>query len=1019
MGSLDSGFPLKREGLPRSVSASRNERHPYRSRFSRFVLFKKLDYLQWICAVAVFLFFVVVFQMFLPGEKLEVAVEGVGGGEFGYLKELGGLDFGEDVRFENSRVLERFRGGEVDFELSFNRTLQRFGYVKPQLALVFADLIADSQQLLMVTVATALKEIGYSIQVFSVNNGPAHDIWKSMEVPVTIFENDPKMEIAVDWLSFNGILVNSLEAKIIFSYFMQEPFKSIPLIWTIHEKTLAFRLKQYTSNGQIEVFNDWKKVFNRATVVVFPNEVLPMMYSAFDAGNYYVIPGSPAEAWEAESMVPFDKDNVRVKMGYGPDDIVIAIVGSQFVYRGLWLEHALILQALLPLFSDTPFDDTSKSRVNIVVLTDNSTYNYSVALEAIAVKLHYPIGSVKHIAIDGDEGSVLNTADIVVYGSFHEEESFPEILMKAMCIGKLVIAPDLPMIRKYVDDRVNGYLFPKDKINVLTHIMLQVISKGKLSPLARNIASIGKGAAKNLMVAETVEGYASLLESVIKLPSEVASPKAVVEIPSKLKEEWRWHMFEAFLNSSNEDRNSRSSGFLLKVEEQWNQTKRESSGSLPSYEESFLYEIWEEEKNNQVLLSRKKREDEEIKDRTEQPHGTWEEVYKSAKRADRSKNDLHERDEGELERTGQPLCIYEPYFGEATWSFLHHTSLYRGIGLSSKGRRPKTDDVDAPSRLPLLSNPYYRETLGDYGAFFAIANRVDRIHKNAWIGFQSWRATARKASLSRTAEKALLDAIETRRHGDTLYFWVRMDTDPRNHMRQDFWSFCDALNAGNCKWAFMEAFKSMYGIQQDLDTLPPMPDDGDTWSVMLSWALPTRSFLEFTMFSRMFVDALDAKMYDEHHRSGHCYLSLSKDKHCYSRVLELLINVWAYHSARHMVYVNPENGLMQEMHKLKTRRGKMWIRWFSFTTLKTMDEELAESSDSDPPRRWLWPSTGEVMWQGVYDKERDHRNREKEKKKQQSREKLERMRRRNKQKTIGKYLKPPLEDVNDSNSTEV
>lgn len=62
---------------------------------------------------------------------------------------------------------------------------------------------------------------------------------------------------------------------------------------------------------------------------------------------------------------------------------------------------------------------------------------------------------------------------------------------------------------------------------------------------------------------------------------------------------------------------------------------------------------------------------------------------------------------------------------------------------STKGRRPGADDVDAPSRLPLLNTAYYRDVLGEYGAFFAIANRIDRIHKNAWIGFQSWRATAR------------------------------------------------------------------------------------------------------------------------------------------------------------------------------------------------------------------------------------------------------------------------------------
>ncbi|KAK8941246.1 hypothetical protein KSP39_PZI010609 [Platanthera zijinensis] len=124
------------------------------------------------------------------------------------------------------------------------------------------------------------------------------------------------------------------------------------------------------------------------------------------------------------------------------------------------------------------------------------------------------------------------------------------------------------------------------------------------------------------------------------------------------------------------------------------------------------------------------------------------------------KNELHESDVKELERTGQPLCIYEPYFGEGTWPFLHDSSLYRGIGLSSKGHRLGTDDIDAFSRLPFLGNADYRDILGEFGAFFALADHIDRIHKNSWIGFQSWRLGARKASLSKKAEKVLLESIE-------------------------------------------------------------------------------------------------------------------------------------------------------------------------------------------------------------------------------------------------------------------
>ena len=58
---------------------------------------------------------------------------------------------------------------------------------------------------------------------------------------------------------------------------LQEPFKSVPVIWSIHERALATRLRQYMLNGQLELVNDWKKFFKRSTVVVFPNYALPVM----------------------------------------------------------------------------------------------------------------------------------------------------------------------------------------------------------------------------------------------------------------------------------------------------------------------------------------------------------------------------------------------------------------------------------------------------------------------------------------------------------------------------------------------------------------------------------------------------------------------------------------------------------------------------------------------------------------------------------------------------------------------
>ncbi|XP_010556580.1 PREDICTED: uncharacterized protein LOC104825864 [Tarenaya hassleriana] len=999
MVSLESGIPAKRPERQHHL-LQRN-----RSRLSRFFFLKKLDYLQWICTVAVFFFFVVISQMFLPG----LVVDKSDGAEvlppdLAAFKEKGFLDFGEDIRFEPIMLLMKFQR-EINSSSfpssSVNATPQHFGFRRPQLALVFADMLADPQQLLMVTVANALQETGYAIEVYSLEDGPVRGIWQKLGAPVTILESYHASNCVIDWLSYDGIIVNSLEARSVFSCVMQEPFKSLPLIWVINEETLAVRSRWYTSTGRTDFLNVWRKIFHRASVVVFHNYLLPILYSEFDAGNFYVIPGSPAEAWKVENNLESPQK----------DGIVITIVGSQFLYKGLWLEHALVLQALLPLFSDSSRDSYNNTHLKIIVLGGHSASNYSIAVETIARNLSYPEDSVKHIGIDRNVDEILGTSDLVLYGSFLEEQSFPEILVKAMSLGKLVVAPDLPNIQKYVEDRVNGYLFPKENLKALTQIVLEVTSKGKLSPLARDISLTGKTTVRNMMARETIEGYATLIRNAFKFSSEVASPKDVNEISPKLRDEWQWHFFEAFLNMSHENGTARSYEFLTKVEEQWNRTSLSGIKFEAVNDDSFVYEIWEEERYLQMMNARKRREEEETKERAAQYHGTWEEVYKNAKRADRSKNDLHERDEGELLRTGQPLCIYEPYYGEGTWPFLHQYSLYRGVGLSSKGRRPRMDDIDASTRLALLNNPYYRDALGEFGAFFAISNRIDRLHKNAWIGFQSWRATARKASLSKTAENAIISAIQAKKHGDALYFWVRMDKDPRNTLQKPFWSFCDTLNAGNCRFAFNETLKKMYGVKH-LDSLPPMPEDGDTWSVMQSWALPTRSFLEFIMFSRMFVDSLDAQIYEEHHKTGRCYLSLTREKQCYSRLLEVLVNVWAYHSARRMVYVDPETGLMEEQHSHKSRQGKMWVKWFDYSTLKAMDEDLAEEADSD--RRaghWLWPWTGEIVWKGSLEKERQRRNVEKEERKRRSKDKLSRMRSRSgRQKVIGKYVKPLPED---------
>ena len=110
-----------------------------------------------------------------------------------------------------------------------------------------------------------------------------------------------------------------------------------------------------------------------------------MVYSTFDSGNFFVIPSYPPDTLEAE----IDITSLRARMGYANDDLVIAIVGSQFLYRGMWMEHAMILQAILPLLHEFSLDEHSNSHLKIFVLSGDSNGNYTMAVEVhVSFGLH-------------------------------------------------------------------------------------------------------------------------------------------------------------------------------------------------------------------------------------------------------------------------------------------------------------------------------------------------------------------------------------------------------------------------------------------------------------------------------------------------------------------------------------------------------------------------------------------------------------------------------------------------------
>ena len=98
------------------------------------------------------------------------------------------------------------------------------------------------------------------------------------------------------------------------------------------------------------------------------------MYAAFDSGNYFVIPGSPAVAFQADRFIAksYDQD-VRISLSLDPKDFVIAVVGSQFSYGGLLMEEAFVLQAVGPLLQQYPSENSTRTGLKVRILTGNVT----------------------------------------------------------------------------------------------------------------------------------------------------------------------------------------------------------------------------------------------------------------------------------------------------------------------------------------------------------------------------------------------------------------------------------------------------------------------------------------------------------------------------------------------------------------------------------------------------------------------------------------------------------------------
>lgn len=108
-------------------------------------------------------------------------------------------------------------------------------------------------------------------------------------------------------------------------------------------------------------------------------------------------------------------------------------------------------------------------------------------------------------------------------------------------------------------------------MDALVRAISVLSSDGRLTRIAKNIASSGRLLAKNMLASECITRYANLFEEVLNFPSDIILPDSIAQLPKAV---WEWDLFwdEIKQASSDEQRDEnvkKKSSVVIKLEEEF------------------------------------------------------------------------------------------------------------------------------------------------------------------------------------------------------------------------------------------------------------------------------------------------------------------------------------------------------------------------------------------------------------------------------------------------------------------
>eukprot|EP00271_Cylindrocystis_brebissonii_P014248 TRINITY_DN35547_c0_g1_i1.p1 TRINITY_DN35547_c0_g1~~TRINITY_DN35547_c0_g1_i1.p1 ORF type:complete len:479 (+),score=9.98 TRINITY_DN35547_c0_g1_i1:269-1705(+) len=328
------------------------------------------------------------------------------------------------------------------------------------------------------------------------------------------------------------------------------------------------------------------------------------------------------------------------------------------------------------------------------------------------------------------------------------------------------------------------------------------------------------------------------------------------------------------------------------------------------------------------------------------------------------------------------IVVYEIYDDPKGWDSLHSGAPYRGLSLASSSVNTDKGDIDSTALMPLLEDVKYQLVLGEHGAIFAVFAKLDRVHGPLpWIGFQGWRAVEEGMGISEEAanmlqawlgkcEKRATPLVASDRR--IAFFWTRIPFSD-NVRSMDLYNECDFRHGtkedpNRCSavlatvfWHIFESNKTigspigfpnvpaLHILDSEFGAfLPPMPGTACQWSSFSSFAMHRDALGAYVKFARMVFTTLEALwgLHDDFNRCPLGFkLGIGKKHHCWSLILDRVLNIWVYHSGMRVAILDDASDGIVELHPVEDRR--MWMHWFGSENIEVVYQSFPGRCTAD------------------------------------------------------------------------